>query len=162
MRLGTVDPDMHTGPVIDLYLGADIGAWVLEQVDPAVVRGVFTLDPTIGERAVALGIDVEGEPQGRVALSVHYARVLRPDELARYTAAYNLHPSYLPWGRGWWAVFWAIYADEPAGASLHRMTARVDAGPLVDQHRVEVRPDDTGGSLLVRIRQAERLSLIHI
>ena len=94
--------------------------------------------------------------RGFRALSVHYPKILPADELEGYEAAYNLHPGYLPWGRGHFPLVWAIWLGEPAGATVHRMTARVDSGPIVDQVRVPVLALDTAYSLFGRIRHAER------
>lgn len=141
---------------VDLYVGSDIGHWALEQVARPEVGTIFTLDADLGRLAVEREMEVEGPPRAPVALSVHYPRVLLPVELARYEAVYNLHPSYLPWGRGWWGFFWAIWAGEPAGATLHRMVPKVDAGPIIDQRRVALEADDSAKVLLERIRAAEK------
>jgi methionyl-tRNA formyltransferase len=89
-------------------------------------------------------------------VSVHDQRIIRPDVLDRYDAVYNLHPGLLPWGRGYYPVFWALWEGTPAGATLHEVVAALDAGPIIDQVEVDVRPDDTGGSLHARVQAAER------
>lgn len=146
----------------DLLIGSDIGLWALRRVKPSEVGLVYAIDPSLREAAAALGYATDRYPRaeaihrGTRAVSVHYPRILDERVLDRYSAAYNLHPSYLPWGRGWWAVTWAIWDGEPAGASLHRMTASVDDGPIVARLRVKVISDDTGATLLARVRQVER------
>jgi methionyl-tRNA formyltransferase len=91
-----------------------------------------------------------------MALSVHYPRIFKPGLLARYRAAYNLHPSPLPWGRGYFPVFWALWEGTPAGATLHLMTERLDAGPIAMQREVPYDDVDTGASLHARVTAAER------
>ncbi len=141
---------------VDLLLGSDIGLWAAQVVPPADVRLVITSDDTIAEVARDRGIQVDTAPaEGDVALSVHYPRLLPASELMRYGAVYNLHPGFLPWGRGHFPLVWAIWLGEPAGATLHRMVLSVDAGPLIDQHSVDVRDDETGYSLFRRIRDIE-------
>jgi len=152
-------------PRPDLLLGSDIGLWVAEHVDPLQVRRVVTSDSEIAAVARARGLDVrdavpaaisEGSAPGGLALSVHYPDILTTEQLTGYRAAYNLHPGLLPWGRGHFPLVWAIWQGEPAGATLHRITTRLDGGPVVDQVPVPVRSDDTGGSLHARLRAAER------
>jgi methionyl-tRNA formyltransferase len=73
--------------------------------------------------------------------------ILTPEELAKAGDACNVHPSYLPWGRGANPNVWAIIAREPAGVSIHRMTAGLDRGPLFAQRKIPVAFGDTGHSL---------------
>lgn len=87
---------------------------------------------------------------------MHYPRLLRAETIARYRLAINLHPGFLPFGRGWYPAFWALWEGTPAGATLHHIDAGVDEGPIIEQTRVEYDESDTGGSLHGRIRDAER------
>lgn len=70
--------------------------------------------------------------------------------------ALNLHPAYLPYGRGWHTPSWAILDDVPYGATLHVMTEEIDAGPIVHQKQLSIRPDDTADSLYRRTKALER------
>ena len=68
--------------------------------------------------------------------------------------ALNLHPSALPRFRGPNPVFWQLRAGiTRAGVTVHVATDAVDAGPIVVQRQVEVRPGigaDTLTDALVR------------
>lgn len=147
---------------VDLYLGGGVGLWALRQVSPTDVRRVFTFDRETAEAARALGLEahdgdanaLEFEAAGS-GFSVHYPRIIRPHLIERYRKLYNLHPGYLPWGRGFYPVFWALWEGTPAGATLHEITAGVDEGPVVAQTRVGYTEADTGGSLHARVRGAE-------
>lgn len=66
----------------------------------------------------------------------------------------NMHGSYLPYNRGANTNVWPIIEDTPAGVSLHYMTPELDAGPVIDRRKVEMRPDDTARLLLSRIEKA--------
>jgi phosphoribosylglycinamide formyltransferase-1 len=75
--------------------------------------------------------------------------------------AINLHPSLLPryGGRGMhgFRVHEAVLAaHEPeTGATVHLVTADVDAGPTIAQSRLAVRPSDTPESLRARLAPVE-------
>jgi len=69
---------------------------------------------------------------------------------------YNLHPGYLPWGRGYYPIFWALWERTPAGATLHEINAGIDEGPIVAQRRVAYSDADTGECLYQRVRAAEQ------
>jgi folate-dependent phosphoribosylglycinamide formyltransferase PurN len=145
---------------IDLLLGSDIGAWIIELVEPAEVGTVITRDEAVARTAVARGMrvasGVAGVKPSRRAFSAHWPTVLSPADLATWEMAWNLHPGLLPWGRGYGPVFWALWAGEPAGASLHVMSSGLDRGAVVDQVQVPVEADDTGASLYGRVLDARR------
>ena len=73
----------------------------------------------------------------------------------------NIHPSLLPQFAGTMdAVTMALEAHvTETGCTVHVVTQDIDAGPILAQRRVEVRPDDTVETLRDRI-QAEEHSLL--
>lgn len=94
------------------------------------------------------------EPE--LLLSIHFPEIL-PDLWLRAfrRGCVNLHPAFLPWGRGWHTPTWAILDGTPIGASLHYMTPELDAGDIIDQQRVVVSPKDTAHTLYQRVLRAE-------
>ncbi len=143
----------------DLLIGGTLGGWALERASVATVATVVTDDPDLAERAavrgLAVSLDHDYEPAAR-GLSVHYQRIVPASLIDRYEGLWNLHPGLLPWGRGMFPVFWALWEDTPAGASLHELVEALDAGPVVAQEEVAIRADDTGGSLHARVQDAEK------
>ncbi len=58
------------------------------------------------------------------------------------------HPSILPRHRGAGAINWAlIMGDTRTGLSIFWPDAGIDTGPILLQKEIEIRPDDTAGSL---------------
>lgn len=143
----------------DLLIGGTLGGWALERADPAAVATVVTDDEQLAGRAagrgLAVSVDHDYAPAAR-GLSVHYQRIVPARLIDRYEGLWNLHPGLLPWGRGMFPVFWALWEDTPAGATLHELVEALDAGPIVAQEPVAIRPDDTGGSLHARVQAAEK------
>jgi methionyl-tRNA formyltransferase len=94
----------------------------------------------------------------QIILSVYY-RSLLPDDV-RQTAprgAYNIHGSYLPKYRGRAPVNWALVNGESeTGATLHHMTARADAGDIVDREKVKIDFEDTALTLTRKVSDAAR------
>jgi len=83
-----------------------------------------------------------------------YYRNLLPQALLRAASlgAYNLHGSLLPAYRGRAPVNWMIANGEgEAGATLHHMVARADAGDIVAQRAVAITDDDTALTLYRKI-----------
>lgn len=66
--------------------------------------------------------------------------------------AVNFHPSRLPFDRGREPLFWAILRGQrQAGITAHRMTAAVDAGPILLQRAVAVPERATSASLALLV-----------
>ncbi len=69
----------------------------------------------------------------------------------------NTHPALLPAFPGWHAVRDALIAGVPeTGTTVHLATLEMDAGPVLAQATVAIRPDDTEDSLHERIKVVER------
>ena len=149
---------------LDLLAGGALGAWAVRAASPALVRQVVSLDAALATVAAERGHEIfVGDPHdaafapGAAALSIGFALILRPTLIDRYGGAiWNLHDGLLPYGRGLHAVFWALWEDTPAGATLHELTADVLTGPIVEQREVAVLPCDTGGQLHERVQEAQR------
>ena len=91
-------------------------------------------------------------------LSVFYNQVLgrRILELPRL-GPLNVHPSLLPEYRGAGVLLWALMdGASEVGVTIHFMEERVDAGDIVLQRAIPVRPDDTGFGLYRRVADLVR------
>lgn len=86
-----------------------------------------------------------------------FMRVLSPGFVAAWEGcALNIHPSLLPRHPGLDTHARALAAgDAWHGCTVHEVTAEVDAGPILGQARVPVRPGDTAGDLAERVRARE-------
>lgn len=87
-------------------------------------------------------------------VSAGFRYILPGSLLERVPRACNVHTSFLPWGRGAHPNVWAIAEDEPAGVSIHAITAGVDRGPIYGQRRVPVRFGDVASDLHARLQEA--------
>jgi methionyl-tRNA formyltransferase len=68
----------------------------------------------------------------------------------------NLHPSYLPYNKGWHTPTWALLHNNPYGATLHFMTEKLDEGDIVNQKKIDILPVDTADSLYQRVLKVEK------
>jgi phosphoribosylglycinamide formyltransferase-1 len=82
-----------------------------------------------------------------------FMRILTPDFTRHYAGRMlNIHPSLLPKYPGLHTHARAIEAgDAEAGATVHEVTADLDAGPILGQARVPVLPGDTPDDLAARV-----------
>ncbi len=64
----------------------------------------------------------------------------------------NFHFGVLPQYRGADAIFWQIRnREKEGGISVHRMTGKIDKGPMHLLHKIPIHPDDTYGSHLLNL-----------
>jgi len=69
----------------------------------------------------------------------------------------NTHPALLPSFKGWHGVRDALaYGVKVTGCTVHVATLEVDAGPILAQEAVTVRPGDDEDALHERIKAVER------
>ena len=101
------------------------------------------------------------DPDGRPALLVlaGFMRILTPGFVARYTGRMvNIHPSLLPAFAGLNTHQRALDAGCTVhGATVHRVTAELDHGPILAQAVVPVLPGDTADSLAQRVQAQEHV-----
>jgi len=86
-----------------------------------------------------------------------FMRILSPVFIEAFrNRVINIHPSLLPSFPGLHAQKQALdYGVKISGCTVHFVTEEVDGGPIILQHPVEVRDDDTVESLSQRILQYE-------
>jgi len=90
-----------------------------------------------------------------------YMRVVKTPLLAAFAGKMlNVHPSLLPSFPGLHAWEQALnYGVRVTGCTVHFVNEGVDAGPIVLQQAVAIRPDDTPATLHQRIQVAEHMLL---
>lgn len=76
-----------------------------------------------------------------VLFSCFYDRMIPVEVLSTCDLPLNLHPSPLPWYRGVRPINWALKNGRPEhGATVHVMTDKLDAGPIVAQVKFCIDP----------------------
>ena len=94
-----------------------------------------------------------------LVLLAGFMRILTPGFVQHYEGRLlNIHPSLLPAFTGLHTHQRAIDAGcKFAGATVHRVTAELDVGPILEQAVVPVLADDTAASLAARVLEQEHL-----
>lgn len=95
--------------------------------------------------------------QPEVVVLAGFMRVLSPAFVEEFLGRMlNIHPSLLPKYRGLHTHARALAARETEhGASVHFVTLELDAGPVVIQGRMRIRPDDDETTLAARVQNLE-------
>jgi phosphoribosylglycinamide formyltransferase-1 len=104
----------------------------------------------------ALADAIESHAPDLVVLA-GFMRILTPAFVRRFEGrTLNIHPSLLPLHPGLHTHRRVLAAQETAhGATVHFVTAELDAGPAVLQGRLDVGPDDDESSLRRRVQGIE-------
>lgn len=97
--------------------------------------------------------------QPHLVVLAGFMRILTPGFVAHYKGRLlNIHPSLLPAFTGLNTHARAIEAGcKFAGATVHRVTAELDHGPILAQAVVPVLADDTADTLAARVLTQEHL-----
>ena len=145
------------------HLGAQVAAVVSNKADAgglvfAQSQGIATA--VVDHKAYASREDFDAALMQRIdafepALVVlaGFMRILTPGFVAHYTGRLvNIHPSLLPAFAGLHTHQRAIDAGcRFAGASVHMVTADLDAGPILEQGLVPILPGDTAEMVAGRV-----------
>jgi methionyl-tRNA formyltransferase len=92
-----------------------------------------------------------------------YYRNMLPQAILDVAPSYNMHGSLLPAYRGRAPTNWAVlHGALEAGASLHEMTVKPDAGAIVAQQAVPILPDDTAFEVFGKVTVAAELALYQV
>jgi len=94
-----------------------------------------------------------------LVLLAGFMRILTPGFVSHYEGRLvNIHPSLLPAFTGLHTHQRALDAGcKFAGATVHRVTAELDHGPILEQAVVPVLPDDNADTLAARVLTQEHL-----
>ena len=158
--------------------GSNMAALLRDMVGDHPARAVLVAsnDPTAKGLTLAaqagvatLGLDHRAYPsraafEGDLARALHAAspdivalagfmRILSPEFVAQFAGKMlNIHPSLLPKYPGLHTHARALAAgDTQAGCTVHKVTADLDAGPILGQARVEIAQGETEASLAAKV-----------
>lgn len=87
-----------------------------------------------------------------LVIVANFSRILaRPLLETPANGCLNVHPSLLPKYRGPHPLYWALANREHVtGVTVHEVTERIDAGPVILQRPVRIEPRDDEHTLLAR------------
>jgi len=162
-------PDFAIPALDSLALGEYEVVAVYTQPDRPAGRGRGLIPPPVKRAAAKYGLTVRQplslrQPEERESLAdlspemivLAAFGLLLPQailDIPRF-GCLNVHPSLLPKHRGASPVAAAILAgDEVTGVSIMLMDKGMDTGPVLAQQEAPVLPQDTTGSLTVRLAQ---------
>ena len=92
-----------------------------------------------------------------VAISIHWPIKFEQDFLISFRYALNVHPGYLPVGRGTFPIFWNILEQTTAGATVHQMTSEIDDGPILFREAVLYGKSESSGELWKKVNAVEKI-----
>lgn len=144
---------------VAMVISNNIDAYALERASNAgIPTQVVDHNDYRSRAAFELALREEIEPHDpALIILAGFMRILSADFVARYAGRIlNIHPSLLPAYTGLNTHQRAIDGGEAEhGATVHLVTAELDAGPIVRQARVPIMADDTASELATRVLEQE-------
>jgi len=144
-------------PTLENLIKNDLGpALVITQPDKRIGRKQTLAPPPVKELALANNLPVAqpaskqelkeifSKHQVDVCVLVAYGMIIPPEILEKPKFGFlNLHPSLLPKYRGSSPIQSAILnGEQETGISIIKLTDQVDAGPIVAQEKIDIKPKD--------------------
>lgn len=162
-------PDFSVGTLEEIIKAGHEVVLVVSQPDKAVGRSKALKYTPVKECAIAHGIEVYQPERVRDSACIEYLKLFHADimivvafgqiipkavlDMPKYGCV-NVHASLLPKYRGAAPIQWAVINGDPyTGVSTQRMDEGVDTGDIILEEKVEIRPDETGGSLFDRLAE---------
>ena len=163
-------------PTLKALAGKYTIAGVVTQPDRPAGRGRNLKAPPVKEMALDLGLSViqpqrlkdpEAIEQIRrwnpdLIIVAAFGQILRPEvlDLPRY-GCLNVHASLLPRWRGAAPIQAAILdGDRDTGITIMKMDPGLDTGPILKKIATPIFPDDTTGSLSLRLAELGAILLL--
>ncbi len=143
---------------IDLLLNGELGRWVNQNYQWEFGRTYCYWK----DAGVSWDVDcaVFLQQERYAAISVHWPKKIESHEIIRYKHFLNIHPGYLPNGRGMYPVFWSVFLNEKAGATTHQITDVIDEGPILFRNQVTFDEQATGGQVWDLVFQVEKQQFV--
>ena len=83
-----------------------------------------------------------------VGVSAYFGHVLPSDLISRFSRGIiNLHPSYLPVGKGAHPIVWSLLERKIQGVTIHLMDSGIDTGAILWQSEISTSLSDTSGDI---------------
>jgi folate-dependent phosphoribosylglycinamide formyltransferase PurN len=94
-------------------------------------------------------------------ISNGYAPIIKPPITTDYkNKIVNIHPAYLPHGRGIYPNFWSFFEGFPKGATVHCIDEGIDTGAILFRKEIQFEKTDTLRTTIDMLMQlAENLFL---
>lgn len=144
---------------IALVLSDNKGAYALERAKKAGIETLFVDPKGLQSKEDFDKEIIKNLKKHNVELIclAGYMRVLTPYFVREYKdRILNIHPTLLPSFKGVNGVKDAFdYGAKITGPTVHFVTEKVDAGPIIIQSAVEVKDDDTEDSLMEKVHKEE-------
>ena len=147
---------------LDIYLESELGKWYAQSNHLNLSDKYITRDGDITSILTLKGAKVKNMivPESKRAFSICWQSKIDSEIISKYDYFLNIHPGYLPIGRGSFPIFWSIYLNQKAGVTVHQITDKIDFGPILFRNEIRFGLSETSGELAKKIFVEEKKLLI--
>ena len=145
---------------IDLYLGSDIGKLMDIKLNWEFGKVYRSWDENFRDDKEEYFSN--NLPKIYAGVSIHWPKLFSESFINKYKFLLNVHPGFLPEGRGMYPVFWAVFNQTKAGVTTHQITKKLDFGPILFRDEVEFGEFETGEEVWNKVRELEKNHIIKL
>ena len=99
-------------------------------------------------------MDLEKLPEFEYGVSAMFGHIIEDKLIEKAEKDFvNLHPSLLPIGRGANPISWSIINNNPQGATIHKLTSKLDAGDIYVQAQVDFSIEANAAAIYVELTE---------
>lgn len=88
-------------------------------------------------------------------ISIHCHKIL-PNQLTKNFECINFHPGYNPYNRGIYPQIFSIINKKSCGVTIHKMTSKIDHGPIILRKKVIIDRTDTSYEVYKKIIRLQK------
>lgn len=153
--------------MIEFYLESKLGKWFASNCEISQDDFYFSRDSTIIDILKLRDANLlsYGETKNSRAFSITFKYKIPSEITSRYNYFLNIHPGYLPTGRGTFPIFWAVFTKTKCGVTAHQITDKKDCGPILLRQEVYFTSSENSGELSDKVFELEKQILpeaVHI
>ena len=89
-------------------------------------------------------------------ISIHCHKIL-PNQLTKNFECINFHPGYNPYNRGVYPQIFSIINKKSCGATIHKMTPKIDQGPIIERKKIIINNYDTSYEVYKKIIELQKI-----
>ena len=144
--------------MIDFYLESKLGKWFASNCEINQCDSYFSRDSAVIDILKARDANLlsYGETNNNRAFSITFKSKIPSEITSRYSYFLNIHPGYLPTGRGTFPIFWAVFTKTKCGVTVHQITDKMDCGPILLRQEVYFSSSENSGELSDKVFELEK------
>ena len=96
------------------------------------------------------------EKEFKKIISIHCHKIIQKKIIEKFECI-NFHPGYNPYNRGMFPQVFSIINRKDCGATIHKMTSKIDQGPIIERKKIIINNYDTSYEVYRKIIKLQKI-----